>query len=111
MRTVIIGRWAILRLGLRAVLGHSDHVVVNTTSTAEDGMNAVEGDRHLQLVILGTTDDLDIVDLPVQVVSDVPGVRVLALADGLDRDRLDGLIGRGPQSGSVSGRARGGPAG
>src|SRR3546814_2933682 len=95
MRTVIIGRWAILRLGLRAVLGHSDHVVVNTTSTAEDGMNAVEGARDLQLVILGTTDDRDIVDLTVQVVSAVPGVRVLALADGLDRARIDGLLGVG----------------
>src|SRR3546814_20047732 len=58
-------------------------------------MNAVEGAGDLQLVILGTTDDRDIVDLTVQVVSAVPGVRVLALADGLDRARIDGLLGVG----------------
>src|SRR3546814_5971539 len=95
MRTIIIERWAILRLGLRAVLGHSDHAVLNTASTAEDGLNAVAGARDLQMVILGTTDDRDMVDLTVQVVASAPGTRVLVLADGLDRPRIDGLLGVG----------------
>ena len=47
MRAIIIERWAILRYGLRAVLGQAGHPVLSAASSAAEGLDAVAGARNL----------------------------------------------------------------
>ena len=95
MRAIIIERWAILRYGLRAVLGQAGHPILSAAASARDGLDAVQSARDLHLVVAGATDDQDIVDLVVAIGEEAPGVKVLVLADQPDRACIDALLGAG----------------
>lgn len=92
MRAIIIERWAILRHGLRAVLGQSGHPVLSSAASAAEGLTAVQRERKVELVVVGMVDDRDPVDLLAVLAEHAPGVPVLVLADDLDRSRIDALL-------------------
>jgi DNA-binding NarL/FixJ family response regulator len=92
MRAIIIERWAILRHGLRAVLGQAGHAVLSTSTSAREGIEAVDGARDLQLVIVGATDDQDVTSLVVGLRLTAPATRVLVLLDQPDKAVIDKLL-------------------
>ncbi len=93
MRAIIIERWAILRHGLRAVLGQAGYPVLSAAASGKEGLDAVAAARDLNLVIAGTTDDVDLVDLTVALAEQAPSAKVLVLADQPDRACIDALLG------------------
>jgi len=94
MRAIIIERWTILRLGVRAVLAQGGHPVLNAVATAAEGIEATRAARQLDLVVVGQTDDSDAVRL-VRHVRSISDVRVLALADRPDLGQIDALLSAG----------------
>lgn len=95
MRAIIIERWAILRHGLRAVLGQAGYPVLRAASSAKEGLEAVGSARDLKLVIVGTTDDQDLVDLVTTLGAAAPNAKALVLADQPDLGSVDALLGAG----------------
>lgn len=95
MRAIIIERWAILRYGLRAVLGQAGHPVLSAASSAAEGLDAVAGARGLELVIAGSTDDDDLGHLVATLVQQAPHARVIALADQPELISIEALLGAG----------------
>lgn len=94
MRAIIIERWTILRLGVRAVLAQGGHPVLSAVATASDGIEAVRGARGLDAVIVGQTDDSETVRL-VRRVRAASETRILVLADRPDLDQIDSLLSAG----------------
>lgn len=97
MRAIIIERWAILRYGLRAVLSQAGYPVLSAVPTAQEGLESVASARGLDLLIVGTTDDHDLVALVAELGVAAPAAKVLVLADQPDRATIDALL----QAGAV----------
>jgi DNA-binding NarL/FixJ family response regulator len=95
MRAIIIERWAILRYGLRSVLGQAGYPVLSAVASAKEGLEAVRGARGVDLITAGTTDDQGIVELVAALVEEAPEARVVVLADQPDRACIDALLGCG----------------
>lgn len=95
MRAIIIERWAILRHGLRAVLGQAGHPVLNASASAKEGLDAVQDARDLQLVIAGATDDQDLTQLVLALREEAPLAKVLVLMDQPDKAVIDRLLSAG----------------
>lgn len=92
MRAIIIEQWAILRGGLRAVVGDAGHPVACAAASAQEGLEAVRHAHDLGLVVIGAVGDADRAALVAEVVAAVPKACVVVLADHPDRAEIDALL-------------------
>jgi DNA-binding NarL/FixJ family response regulator len=69
--------------------------VLSAAATAGEGLAAVSSARDLELVVVGSTDDEDLVALVHDLRALAPQAKVLVLADQPDRASIDSLLAAG----------------
>jgi len=94
---VVVDQWALLRLGIGAVLRAQGVEVVGEDAAARDGLLRARA-AGADLVVLGTFADLPMADAVREAVA-LPGApKVLALVSAIRRDELDAVAGAGPSA-------------
>lgn len=92
MRAIIIERWAILRHGVRAVLGQGGHPVIRTASSAAEGHAAIAARPDVELIVLGGTADGPVVPTTAALAAATPDARIVVLLDTPRREEVAALF-------------------
>lgn len=91
---VVCDEWALVRLGIGAVIRGRDMRVVDEAASGADGLLAARS-SGASLLVVGLIRDMTQVDLVRQAGSLSPAPMVLVLTDGADRDVLAELFSAG----------------
>jgi DNA-binding NarL/FixJ family response regulator len=91
---LIVDRWALVRLGIAAVLRPAGIRVVAGAEHGRDGLAALR-DQRPGLVIVGLVDDVTLADFVREAKALDPAPSVICLVTQLDRDELTDLLGLG----------------
>jgi DNA-binding NarL/FixJ family response regulator len=92
---VVIDQWALLRLGITAVLRACEVAVVGEEQTAADGLLRARA-TGADLVVLGTFADMDQADAAREVAALPNAPRIVALVTGPRREEMRALMAAGP---------------
>lgn len=92
MRAIIIDRWAVLRDGMRPLLGGAGHQVVRAVDTTAAGAALLAVRRDVDLVVLGEPADRPVTDAAAELRRAAPGARVLVLVDDPVQPTVDALL-------------------
>jgi DNA-binding NarL/FixJ family response regulator len=90
---VIVDQWALVRLGIGAVLRSLELRVVGEESSARDGIQAAR-DNKADVVVLGSHLDIAVPEA-VRRAADLQHAKVLVLVDNTTRDELGALFAAG----------------
>jgi DNA-binding NarL/FixJ family response regulator len=91
---VIVDQWALVRLGIGAVLRSLGHRVVGDDASARDGLQNAR-DSQADLVVLGSHLDVAVDQAVRQAAAMDPPPRILVLLDTATRDELAALFAAG----------------